>query len=228
MAYTVEQLANQVKIERKIPTTNTTTLPYDWFYNAIGRAMRVISKEVPFWYTTQTVTTADGTATYSLEAGTLEVLKAYITGDSPMGTVDFDTFAHAQSLVSKGKPRRFILLHDNPGAANNQPGIGFYLIPNGIYTVNLWTKKTYVTALSASSDSLDIPADWQDCIVFFLVGFSYERDEDFDSADRWFAKAGEKLQQIIGIEQDRNNRAALSERSRGRVKIVGGVEYDVG
>jgi hypothetical protein len=227
MAYTVTNFADNVKIKRRLPTTSTA-LPNAWFYNALPEAVRFLQKEIPFWYDEQTVATVAGTATYALEAGTIEVLQAYITGSTPMGLVDFETFAQAKSLDTRGEPRRYILLGDSPDAANIQPGIGFHLIPDAAYTVNIWGKKTFQTTLTAMSDSVDIPLDWFDCVAMFLTALSYEYDEDNAMADRWLAKAGERLTQIKAIEEDKVNNAAIARTKPGRVKVVGGVEYEVG
>jgi hypothetical protein len=228
MAFTVDQLGNAVKHWRKIPTTNTTFLPNDWFYEAIPAALRLIYKEVPNWYTTKTVTTAAGTTTYSLDAGTLEVLGAYITGYNPMSRMSHKRFQHLVSHDTRSIPNSFLETYDDPAAANIQPGIAFGPIPDATYSVNVWVRKTFVTDLTATSDSIDIPHDWRDCLVFFLLSLSYERDEDQTQADRWATKAGDKLRQIKTIEEDKYNQAFMSEIIAPRVKIVSGVEFELG
>jgi hypothetical protein len=228
MAFTVAQLGNAVKHWRKIPTTNTTFITNDWLYEAIPTALRLMYKEVPNWFTSKDVATVAGTTTYALDAGTVEVLGAYISGYSPMGRMSHKHFQNLVSHDTRGLPSSFLEFYDDPNTANIQPGIAFGPIPDAVYTVKVWVRKTFVTDLTATSDSIDVPHDWRDCLVFFLVSLSYERDEDQAQADRWAAKASDKLRQIKTVEEDKYNQAFLSDMIASRVKIVGGVEYEIG
>lgn len=225
---TVEDVANNVKRKRNIPTTNTTTFPYAWFYDAISEALRLMHKEVPGWVSAQTVNTVAGTASYALAAGTIEVRRVWISGYEPMTPINERDSLLAVTFSRTGQPMGYTVhIESAADTTAPTPWIAFDVVPDDAYTVLLVTHNTWATTLSATNTTIGVPTEWIDCLVMFLVAMSYERDEDPGMADRWFAKAGDKLMQIKAIDEDRYNAGFLSAPNADRIKIVGGQVYEV-
>ena len=220
---TVEEIQNYVKTRRRIPVSNTTAFPDAWFYDEIAESFRTIWNAVSAYFQESSITfRVAGGGREDLPPGTVEVLQVLIPPYEPLDNVTLAEIADYRARGLKGRPRAFAVVQGVD--ARNVPQILTDYAPDSDYTGTVWAKRTFTQVLTDPSDALDYPADWLDCVKFFMVAASYELDED-PRADRWYAKAQAKLQEIVNVNQDRYNQQFSGSRPKGREIIVDGYAF---
>ena len=220
---TVADIQNYVKVRRRIPTTNTTAFPDAWFYDEIAESFRTIWNAVSAYFQESdiTLTVANG-GKEDLPVGTVEVLQVLVPPYEPLDRVTLAEIADYRARNLKGRPTAFAVVQGVD--TRDTPQILTDYAPDSDYDAIVWAKRTFTQVLSAPTDELAYPADWLDCVKFFMVAASYELDED-PRADRWYAKAQAKLQEIVNVNQDRYNQQFAGSRPRGREIIVDGYAF---
>ena len=118
----------------------------------------------------QTLTLANGTASYTLPAGTIDILSAVIR-DSATGTnsdqlinrVSIADYNQLPNKTSGGKPSQYML------DKQFTPVIYFWQVPNTTtYSMVYWAIRQ-LEDVSASNQDADIPYRWNECICAGLA-----------------------------------------------------------
>ena len=119
------------------------------------------NRGINYWTCTQnTLTLSDGTASYTLPAGTIDVLDAVIREDSVDQIINRVTLAEYNQIPNKtneGKPSQFMI------DRQYTPVIYFWLVPDKTYTLNYWAVNQQ-DDITASNQVTDIPYRLTDTI----------------------------------------------------------------
>ena len=119
------------------------------------------NRGINYWTVTQnTLTLSDGTANYTLPAGTIDILDAVIREDSTDQIVNRITLQEYNQIPNKtneGKPSQYMI------DRQYTPIIYFWLVPDKTYTLNYWVMNQQED-ITASNQDTDIPYRWTDTI----------------------------------------------------------------
>ena len=135
------------------------------------------NRGINYWTVTQnTLTLSDGTANYTLPAGTIDILDAVIREDSTDQIVNRITLQEYNQIPNKtneGKPSQYMI------DRQYTPIIYFWLVPDKTYTLNYWVMNQQED-ITASNQDTDIPYRWTDTICAGLatkVAMKYAPDK---------------------------------------------------
>jgi hypothetical protein len=124
------------------------------------------NRGINYWTVTQnTLTLSDGTANYTLPAGTIDILDAVIREDSTDQIVNRITLQEYNQIPNKtneGKPSQYMI------DRQYTPIIYFWLVPDKTYTLNYWVMNQQED-ITASNQDTDIPYRWTDTICAGLA-----------------------------------------------------------
>ena len=152
------------------------------------------NRGINYWTVTQnTLTLSDGTASYALPAGTVDVMDAVVREDSVDRMINKITIAEYNQIPNKtneGKPSQYMI------DRQYTPVIYFWLVPDKTYTLNYWAINQ-LEDITASNQDTDVPYRWTDTICaglasklamkyapdkFQLLNEVYERAFDFSAS----------------------------------------------
>ena len=124
------------------------------------------NRGINYWTVTQnTLTLSDGTANYTLPAGTIDILDAVIREDSTDQIVNRITLQEYNQIPNKtneGKPSQYMI------DRQYTPVIYFWNVPDKTYTLVYWAVNQ-LDDISASNEDADVPYRWSDCICAGLA-----------------------------------------------------------
>lgn len=124
------------------------------------------NRGINYWAVTQnTLTLSDGTASYALPAGTIDIIDAVIREDSTDQTINRVTIAEYNQIPNKtneGKPNQYMI------DKQYTPTVYFWQVPDKTYTMVYWAVNQ-LDDISASNEDADVPYRWSDCICAGLA-----------------------------------------------------------
>ena len=124
------------------------------------------NRGINYWTITQnTLTLANGTANYTLPAGTIDILDAVIREDDVDQIVNRITLQEYNQIPNKtdtGKPSQYML------DRQYTPVIYFWNVPDKAYTLNYWVMNQ-IEDITASNQDTDVPYRWTDTICAGLA-----------------------------------------------------------
>ena len=119
------------------------------------------NRGINYWTVTQnTLTLSDGTANYTLPAGTIDILDAVIREDSTdqiINRITLQEYNQIPNKTNEGKPSQYMI------DKQYTPVIYFWLVPDKTYTMNYWVVNQQED-ITASNQDTDIPYRWTDTI----------------------------------------------------------------
>jgi len=149
------------------------------------------NRGINYWTVTQnSLTLSDGTASYTLPAGTIDILDAIIREDSTdqiINRITLQEYNQIPNKTNEGKPSQYMI------DKQYTPVIYFWLVPDKTYTMNYWVVNQQED-ITASNQDTDIPYRWTDTICaglsaklaikyapdrFQILNEVYERSFDF-------------------------------------------------
>lgn len=117
----------------------------------------------------QSITTADGTESYSLASGfgLIEQVERVDTSDTN-AFYPLEPMTVEQRQDGKGEPVGFYVFADS-----------LYIVPkpDGVYTIRVWYYKAGVT-LSADGDTPIIPSKYHDALALYAIAMAKRKAED--------------------------------------------------
>jgi hypothetical protein len=142
-------------------------------YHAVSarRSLNLLFSEwanrgINYWAVTQnTLTLADGTTSYTLPAGTIDIIDAVIREGSTDQTINRVTISEYNQIPNKtteGKPSQYML------DKQYTPVIYFWNVPDKTYTLVYWAVNQ-LDDITASNQDTDVPYRWSDCICSGLA-----------------------------------------------------------
>jgi len=122
------------------------------------------NRGINYWAVSQnTLTLSDGTASYALPAGTIDIIDAVIRESSTDQTINRVTIAEYNQIPNKtteGKPSQYMI------DKQYTPTVYFWNVPDKTYTLVYWAVNQ-LDDISASNE--DAPYRWSDCICAGLA-----------------------------------------------------------
>ena len=119
------------------------------------------NRGINYWAVSQnTLTLSDGTASYALPAGTIDIIDAVIRESSTDQTINRVTIAEYNQIPNKtteGKPSQYMI------DKQYTPTVYFWNVPDKTYTLNYWAVNQ-LDDITASNQDTDVPYRWSDCI----------------------------------------------------------------
>jgi hypothetical protein len=119
------------------------------------------NRGINYWTVTQnSLTLSDGTASYTLPAGTIDILDAVIREDSTdqiINRITLQEYNQIPNKTNEGKPNQYMI------DKQYTPVIYFWLVPDKTYTMNYWVVNQQED-ITASNQDTDIPYRWTDTI----------------------------------------------------------------
>ena len=142
-------------------------------YHAVSarRSLNLLFSEwanrgINYWAVTQnTLTLADGTTSYTLPAGTIDIIDDVIREGSTDQTINIVTISEYNQIPNKtteGKPSQYML------DKQYTPVIYFWNVPDKTYTLVYWAVNQ-LDDITASNQDTDVPYRWSDCICSGLA-----------------------------------------------------------
>ena len=124
------------------------------------------NRGINYWAVSQnTLTLSDGTTSYALPAGTIDIIDAVIRESSTDQTINRVTIAEYNQIPNKtteGKPRQYMI------DKQYTPTVYFWNVPDKTYTLVYWAVNQ-LDDISASNEDADVPYRWSDCICAGLA-----------------------------------------------------------
>jgi len=124
------------------------------------------NRGINYWAVSQnTLTLSDGTTSYALPAGTIDIIDAVIREDSTDQTINRVTIAEYNQIPNKtteGKPSQYMI------DKQYTPTVYFWNVPDKTYTLVYWAVNQ-LDDISASNEDADVPYRWSDCICAGLA-----------------------------------------------------------
>ena len=124
------------------------------------------NRGINYWAVSQnTLTLSDGTASYALPAGTIDIIDAVIRESSTDQTINRVTIAEYNQIPNKtteGKPSQYMI------DKQYTPTVYFWNVPDKTYTLVYWAVNQ-LDDISASNEDADVPYRWSDCICAGLA-----------------------------------------------------------
>ena len=142
-------------------------------YHAVSarRSLNLLFSEwanrgINYWAVTQnTLTLSDGTASYALPAGTIDIVDAVIRESSTDQAINRVTIAEYNQIPNKtteGKPSQYMI------DKQYTPRVYFWQVPDKTYTMVYWAVNQ-LDDITASNEDTDVPYRWSDCICAGLA-----------------------------------------------------------
>ena len=142
-------------------------------YHAVAarRSLNLLFSEwsnrgINYWAVSQnTLTLSDGTASYALPAGTIDIVDAVVRESSTDQTINRVTIAEYNQIPNKtteGKPSQYMI------DKQYTPTVYFWQVPDKTYTMVYWAVNQ-LDDISASNEAADVPYRWSDCICAGLA-----------------------------------------------------------
>ena len=124
------------------------------------------NRGINYWAVSQnTLTLSDGTTSYTLPVGTIDIIDAVIRDGSTDQTINRVTISEYNEIPNKtteGKPSQYMI------DRQYTPVIYFWNVPDKTYTLNYWAMNQ-LDDITASNQDADIPYRWSDCICAGLA-----------------------------------------------------------
>jgi hypothetical protein len=124
------------------------------------------NRGINYWTVSQsTLSLSDGTASYSLPAGTVDIIDAVIREDSNdqmINRITISEYNQIPNKTSEGKPSQYMI------DRQYTPVIYFWNTPDKTYTLNYWSMNQ-LEDITASNQDTDIPYRWTDTICAGLA-----------------------------------------------------------
>ncbi len=124
------------------------------------------NRGINYWAVSQnTLTLSDGTTSYTLPVGTIDIIDAVIRDGSIDQTINRVTMSEYNEIPNKtteGKPSQYMI------DRQYTPVIYFWNVPDKTYTLNYWAMNQ-LDDITASNQDADIPYRWSDCICAGLA-----------------------------------------------------------
>ena len=124
------------------------------------------NRGINYWAVSQnTLTLSDGTASYALPAGTIDIIDAVIRESSTDQMINRVTIAEYNQIPNKtteGKPSQYMI------DKQYTPTVYFWNVPDKTYTLVYWAVNQ-LDDISASNEDADVPYRWSDCICAGLA-----------------------------------------------------------
>ena len=129
---------------------------------------------------TQTVT--EGTANYTLDSFTLDILEAVISRtesstrtDFQMDRVNREDFLNIPVKTTKGRPSQFFL-----DMQRSAPVVYFYPTPDNSTDVFRYSRRNRIQDITASTETIDIPDSYLPCAVSGLAYYMGQKRPQID------------------------------------------------
>lgn len=151
-----------------------------------------------------TLTLAAGTASYTLDASTIEPLDVFVTVagvDRPLAPIGRSTYAAIPVKTLQSVPTQFWCNRANP-----QPVLFLYPVPNQAYTLTYWRLRL-AQDVTTLGQNLDAPRLWSDALAAGLAARLAEKYAP-EREDKMAAKAEAALL-----------RATTENRQRGPLRL---------
>ena len=130
--------------------------------------------------TTQTLT--EGTANYTLDSFTLDILEAVISRtesstrtDFQMDRVNREDFLNIPVKTTKGRPSQFFL-----DMQRSSPVVYFYPTPDNSTDVFRYSRRNRIEDITASTETIDIPDSYLPCAVSGLAFYMSQKRPQID------------------------------------------------
>jgi len=124
------------------------------------------NRGINYWAVSQnTLTLSDGTTSYTLPVGTIDIIDAVIRDGSIDQTINRVTMSEYNEIPNKtteGKPSQYMI------DRQYTPVIYFWNVPDKTYTLNYWAMNQ-LDDVTASNQDADVPYRWSDCICAGLA-----------------------------------------------------------
>jgi hypothetical protein len=124
------------------------------------------NRGINYWAVSQnTLTLSDGTTSYALPAGTIDIIDAVIRENSTDQTINRVTISEYNQIPNKtteGKPSQYMI------DKQYTPTVYFWNVPDKTYTMVYWAVNQ-LDDVSASNEDADVPYRWSDCICAGLA-----------------------------------------------------------
>ena len=124
------------------------------------------NRGINYWAVSQnTLTLSDGTTSYTLPVGTIDIIDAVIRDGSTDQTINRVTISEYNEIPNKtteGKPSQYMI------DRQYTPVIYFWNVPDKTYTLNYWAMNQ-LDDITASNQDADVPYRWSDCICAGLA-----------------------------------------------------------
>ena len=124
------------------------------------------NRGINYWAVSQnTLTLSDGTASYALPAGTIDIIDAVIRESSTDQMINRVTIAEYNQIPNKtteGKPSQYMI------DKQYTPTVYFWNVPDKTYTLVYWAVNQ-LDDITASNQDTDVPYRWSDCICSGLA-----------------------------------------------------------
>ena len=124
------------------------------------------NRGINYWAVSQnTLTLSDGTTSYTLPVGTIDIIDAVIRDGSTDQTINRVTISEYNEIPNKpteGKPSQYMI------DRQYTPVIYFWNVPDKTYTLNYWAMNQ-LDDVTASNQDADVPYRWSDCICAGLA-----------------------------------------------------------
>ena len=119
------------------------------------------NRGINYWAVSQnTLTLADGTTSYTLPVGTIDIIDAVIRENSTDQTINRVTISDYNQIpnkTTKGKPSQYMI------DKQYTPVVYFWNVPDKTYTMVYWAVNQ-LDDITASNQDTDVPYRWSDCI----------------------------------------------------------------
>ena len=131
------------------------------------------NRGINYWAVTQnTLTLADGTTSYTLPAGTIDIIDAVIREGSTDQTINRVTISEYNQIPNKsssGKPNQYMIDKGLQSGSNNVSKIYVWQSPDiNTYVLSYWAMNQ-LEDITASNQDTDIPYTWSECICAGLA-----------------------------------------------------------
>jgi len=124
------------------------------------------NRGINYWAVSQnTLTLSDGTTSYTLPVGTIDIIDAVIRDGSIDQTINRVTMSEYNEIPNKtteGKQSQYMI------DRQYTPVIYFWNVPDKTYTLNYWAMNQ-LDDVTASNQDADVPYRWSDCICAGLA-----------------------------------------------------------
>ena len=124
------------------------------------------NRGINYWAVSQnTLTLSDGTTSYTLPVGTIDIIDAVIrdgTTDQTINRVTISEYNEIPNKTTEGKPSQYMI------DRQYTPVIYFWNVPDKTYTLNYWAMNQ-LDDVTASNQDADVPYRWSDCICAGLA-----------------------------------------------------------
>lgn len=177
---TVNAFALLIAAEYGVDTANTNFITQIERYINDGMKHILNYCDWPWRFTSESINTVSGTASYSLSTSACEVNAARIPSlDRELEQTTIEQLSEADLNVEiAGEPRYFYNLGYD--VANLKPTIGLYPVPDGTYEIRFYETLRAVDVASASS--IPFPEDVRGCLREYVRYYMEKADKDYGAA----------------------------------------------